>query len=255
MLSDRFEFIQKILFTKKNFIQFIYKKNLELLQNLNLLSTAIIRNLKRIICSTWFPLRSINSSLVHRLVSLPFYCEHQKLFALNSSPKIKGDELAMKYQKVLLFIAGSSFICDLMITVSNIKEILPILADSSEAVSQRCYVKKLFLETLQYSQEYTCARVSFLKSLEAVVERCFVKKVFLEVSQNSQKNTCARVSFINKDAGLRAATLLKKRLWYWSFPVKFLRTPFLTEHLWWLLLKVAGLRPATLLKKRLWYRC
>ena len=44
--------------------------------------------------------------------------------------------------------------------------------------------------------------------------------------------------FFNKVAG-RPATLLKKRLWRRCFPVnfaKFLRTPFLTEHLWWLLL-------------------
>ena len=37
----------------------------------------------------------------------------------------------------------------------------------------------------------------------------------------------------------RPATLLKKRLWHKCFLVnftKFLRTPFLTEHLWWLLL-------------------
>ena len=40
---------------------------------------------------------------------------------------MKGDELVMKYKNVLIFIAGSSFICDLMIKVSNIKEILPIL--------------------------------------------------------------------------------------------------------------------------------
>ena len=35
------------------------------------------------------------------------------------------------------------------------------------------------------------------------------------------------------------ATLLKKRLWHRCFPVnfaKFLRTPFFTKHLWWLLL-------------------
>ena len=40
----------------------------------------------------------------------------------------------------------------------------------------------------------------------------------------------------------------KKRLWHRCFPVnfaKFLRTPFVTEHL----------RPATLLKKILWHRC
>ena len=40
---------------------------------------------------------------------------------------MKDDELAMKYQKILIFIAGLSlFICDLMIKVSNIKEIPPI---------------------------------------------------------------------------------------------------------------------------------
>ena len=56
-----------------------------------------------------------------------------------------------------------------------------------------------------------------------------MKKVFLEISQNSQEDTCARVSF------------LIGRLWHRCFPVsfvKFLRTPFLTEHLWWLLLHV-----------------
>ena len=52
-------------------------------------------------------------------------------------------------------------------------------------------------------------------------------ELFLEISQNSQENTCARVS-----AGLS--------LWHSCFPVnlaKFLRIPFFTEHLRWLLLK------------------
>ena len=51
---------------------------------------------------------------------------------------------------------------------------------------------------------------------EAVTRRCSVKK------------------------GLRPATSLKERLWHRCFPVnfaKFLRTPFLTEHLRWLLLE------------------
>ena len=30
---------------------------------------------------------------------------------------------------------------------------------------------------------------------EALIQRCSVKKVFLKISQNSQENTCARVSF------------------------------------------------------------
>ena len=44
--------------------------------------------------------------------------------------------------------------------------------------------------------------------------------------------------FFNKVAG-KPATLLKKRFWHRCFPVnfaKFLRTPFLTEQLRWLLL-------------------
>ena len=48
---------------------------------------------------------------------------------------------------------------------------------------------------------------------EAVAQRSSVKKVFLEISQNSQENNYARAFF-----------------------AKFLRTPFLTKHLWWLLL-------------------
>ena len=35
----------------------------------------------------------------------------------------------------------------------------------------------------------------FEEGTEAVVQRCSVKKVFLEISQNSQENTIARVSF------------------------------------------------------------
>ena len=53
-----------------------------------------------------------------------------------------------------------------------------------------------------------------------------------------RKNLCQSLHF-NKVAGLRSATLLKKRLQHRCFPVnfsKFLRTPFLTEHLRWLLL-------------------
>ena len=33
---------------------------------------------------------------------------------------------------------------------------------------------------------------------EAVAQRCSVKKVFLKISQNSQENTCARVYFLTK---------------------------------------------------------
>ena len=52
----------------------------------------------------------------------------------------------------------------------------------------------------------------------------------------------AKLTGKNLNQSLRPATLLKKKLWHRCFPVnfaKFLRTPFLTEHLRWLLLKVA----------------
>ena len=47
---------------------------------------------------------------------------------------------------------------------------------------------------------------------------------------------------VNKVAGLRPATLLKRRLWHRCFPVnfsKFLRTSFFAEHFRWLLLRFA----------------
>ena len=47
--------------------------------------------------------------------------------------------------------------------------------------------------------------------------------------------------FLNKIAGPSPATLLKKRPWHRCFPMnfaKFLRTPVVTKHFWWLLLIV-----------------
>ena len=67
----------------------------------------------------------------------------------------------------------------------------------------------------------------------------FCKKgVLRNFTKFTGKHLCQRL-FFNKVAGLRAATLLKKSLWHRCFPVnfaKFLRTPFFTEHLRWLLL-------------------
>ena len=71
---------------------------------------------------------------------------------------------------------------------------------------------------------------------EAVARRCSVKKMFLEISQNSQENTCARASFLIKP---KACNFIKKETLHKCFLVnfaKFLRTPFSTEHLPWLLL-------------------
>ena len=70
----------------------------------------------------------------------------------------------------------------------------------------------------------------------------FSKKVVLRnFAKFTGKHLC-QLLFFNKVVGMRPATLLKKRLWHSCFPAnftKFLRTPFLTEHLWWLLLERA----------------
>ena len=78
-------------------------------------------------------------------------------------------------------------------------------------------------------------KVSFPASIGIL--RCSAEKLFLEISQNPQQNTCAKVSFFNKVAGLRLATLFKRRLWHMHIPenfAKFLRTPYFTEQLRWL---------------------
>ena len=59
------------------------------------------------------------------------------------------------------------------------------------------------------------------------------KDVFRNFAKFTGKHLCQSL-FFSKVAGLRPATLLKKRPWHRCFPVNFaksLRTPFFTEHL------------------------
>ena len=93
-----------------------------------------------------------------------------------------------------------------------------------------------------FRKEFILSEIAFSgfkpAKTEAVFQRCSIKKLFSEISQNSQENICARVSFLIKLQ--TSATLLKRRLWRRCFPVnfaKFLRTTLFTEHLRWLLLQ------------------
>ena len=74
---------------------------------------------------------------------------------------------------------------------------------------------------------------------EAVAQMCSVKKrVLRNFAKFTGKHLCQSL-FFSRVAGLRPVISLKKRLWHRCFPVniaKFIRTPFLKEHLWWLLL-------------------
>ena len=63
-----------------------------------------------------------------------------------------------------------------------------------------------------------------LTQTEAVAQRCSVKKVLLEISQNSQENTCAR-AFFNKDAGLKACNFIKKEDLAQVFSCEFCEIP------------------------------
>ena len=80
---------------------------------------------------------------------------------------------------------------------------------------------KLYCET-SFHLDILLTNVFFRYSLQ----RCSIKKLFLKISQNSQENTVCLSLFVNKVAGLRPATLLKKDSGTGDF-VKFLRAPFL----------------------------
>ena len=71
--------------------------------------------------------------------------------------------------------------------LSNIFEIIENLN------FKRIQVKLCLVEV----QPFLCHRITNLLA-EAGAQRCYVKKVFLEISQNSQENTSARVSFLIK---------------------------------------------------------
>ena len=77
-----------------------------------------------------------------------------------------------------------------------------------------------------------------IERYKAVVQKVFCKKgVLRNFAKFTGKHLCYSL-FFNKVAGLRVATLLKKETLAQCFPVKFLRTTFYIEHLWWLLLSV-----------------
>ena len=114
------------------------------------------------------------------------------------------------------------------------------LNSSGESLQMLPNISKQKFSISWHSFSCFCSEVIFVKlhptvlriltgiehSQKVVTRRCSVKKAFLETLQNSQKSTWP-------------ATLLKKRIWHRCFLInlaKFLRTPFLTEQIWWLLL-------------------
>ena len=77
-------------------------------------------------------------------------------------------------------------------------------------------------------------------STEAVAQRCSVKKMFLKVSQNSQENTCARQRLFFNKVRPQACNFIKKESLAQVFSCGFYEisknTFFFKEHLRWPLL-------------------
>ena len=72
-----------------------------------------------------------------------------------------------------------------------------------------------------------------------------------------RKSLCQNL-FFNEVAGLRPATLLKKRFWLRCFPVNFanfLKTALLQNTFERLLLHCVGFNKASAMPERLWHRC
>ena len=79
-----------------------------------------------------------------------------------------------------------------------------------------------------------------LKYRSSSPEVFYKKGVLRNFAKLTGKHLCQGL-FFNKVAGLRPATLLKRRLWHRCFLVnflKFLRPTFFIEHLWWQLLEI-----------------
>ena len=89
----------------------------------------------------------------------------QGLFVKSEAWKVKGRAQQVKNKKCKNF---SFFIIFFVILeMIEISICFNLLSCNTEAVAQRCFVRKVFLEIWQNSQESTCARVSFLIKLQA----------------------------------------------------------------------------------------
>ena len=105
------------------------------------------------------------------------------------------------------------------------------------------HIKTIIIFTLSKirnnSKFITCAHYMCRSSCQDV----FCKKSVLKnFTKFTGKHLCQSL-FFNKVAGLRPETcnFIEKIIWHKIFPenfAKFPRTPFLTQHLWWLLLHV-----------------
>ena len=84
--------------------------------------------------------------------------------------------------------------------IDQIKRVTPYHIINGILESLHWILKILLMQSYGKHQEMLSSRIftATFRGSEAVVQRCSVKKVFLKFSQNLQKNTGARVSFLLK---------------------------------------------------------
>ena len=119
--------------------------------------------------------------------------------------------------------------------------IVPFLTVSARGQSEETSKWNPWFTDWRYSEKRSGKFASFFQVFRSSRLEVFCKKgAVRNFAKYTGKHLCQSL-FFNKALGLRPVTLLKKRLWRWCFSVsfaKFLRTPFHTERLWWLLLGI-----------------
>ena len=117
----------------------------------------------------------------------------------------------------------SSFAIPVVFKKSIFRNLTYVLIETSSCHLHSC------LHYVSYQKN----RLFYVEITEAVVQRCSIKKVFLGISQNSQENTCARDSFLIK----QACNLESLAQVFSCEFCEISKNIFFTKHLRWLLLK------------------
>ena len=124
---------------------------------------------------------------------------------------------------------------DIWFNRKSLSDIYMIKMMIFKATFQKLHLRLEIIDTMKVLKIKDLDR-SLIRSSRPEV---FCKKVVLRnFAKCTGKHLCQSL-FFNKVAGLRLATLLKKRVWHRCYPVnfmKFLRTTFIIKHLRWLLL-------------------
>ena len=98
-----------------------------------------------------------------------------------------------------------------------------------------------------FSNYYCFTFIAYLLHRQIISIPHFVSFFFNSIRQNTAQKEIFEIFFCHNLCSILSksnlsATLLRKRHWHRCFPAnfaKFLKTPFLTEHLWWLHLDIS----------------